>query len=114
MKQLILLTAAFLMLGLWGCLIPIGTIILDRQDQSRESKSTFLDSSWDDNVTFMRPYKNNAYGPGIHSDATGKPFQWRTRNGRKVIFDRVKPDAYGLGVGMDQYGGAVKPSPWGR
>jgi hypothetical protein len=58
----------------------------------------------------LGPITPNAYGPGIHSDATGRPFQWRTQQGEEAQ-GPVKPDAYGLGVGMDQYGRPVRANP---
>ncbi len=58
----------------------------------------------------LGPITPNAYGPGIHSDATGRLFQWRTQQG-EVVRDPVKPDASGLGVGMDQYGRPVLANP---
>jgi len=68
--------------------------------------------SWqNNNDTYMRPYKHDAYGPGLHSDATGRPFQWKTQDGQTSLGE-VKPNGYGLGVGMDNYGRPVKPSPW--
>ncbi|RJP74030.1 MAG: hypothetical protein C4532_03285 [Candidatus Abyssobacteria bacterium SURF_17] len=68
-------------------------------------------NSWNNETTFMLPYREDAYGYGVHSDATGKPFQWKTRGGQKT-YGPVKPNAYGLGVGMDRYGRPVKPEPW--
>lgn len=68
--------------------------------------------SWNKSNTLLKPYKHNAYGPGKHSDATGRPFNWRTRDGKKIDpFNQVKPDAYGPGIGMDKYGRPVKPVP---
>ena len=63
------------------------------------------------------PYKGNAYGPGINSDATGRPFTWQTQTpkGRPRVFDptlNVRPDVYGPGVGSDQYGRPVTKKPW--
>ena len=52
----------------------------------------------------------NVYGPNIHSDGTGRAFEWRTRDG-KGTNTRVKRDAYGLGVGMDAYGRPVVAVP---
>lgn len=61
--------------------------------------------------TLLPPAKRDAYGPGMDSDATGRPFYWAPKsdagNAQPSHPDgtlRVKPDAYGLGVGMDQYG----------
>ena len=68
-------------------------------------------NSWDNETTFARPYKNDAYGPGIHSDGTGKSFQWKTRDGQIQGSGKIVPDGYGLGVGRDRYGRPVKPSP---
>ena len=63
--------------------------------------------------TYTQPYKHDAYGPGVHSDSTGKPFEWKTQDGQKSQ-GKIKIDAYGLGVGMDEFGRPVKPSPWGK
>jgi len=58
----------------------------------------------------LPPAKKDAYGPGIDSDATGRPFYWSPKNdpqGKRSYPDptlKVKPDGYGLGVGRDQYG----------
>jgi len=61
--------------------------------------------------TFLKPEKHDAYGPGIHSDATGRPFKYETQQGRKLTIEKVKPDAYGPGVGMDQHGRPVRRVP---
>jgi hypothetical protein len=58
----------------------------------------------------LGPITPNAYGPGIHSDATGRPFQWTTQQG-EAVQTPVKPNAYGLGVGMDPYGRPVYANP---
>jgi hypothetical protein len=61
---------------------------------------------------FLGPYTPNAYGPGMNSDATGRPFIWQPDSGfgPPDPFSRVQPNAYGPGVGMDQYGRPVRPS----
>jgi hypothetical protein len=62
---------------------------------------------------FLGPYKPNAYGPGINSDATGRPFIWEPQGSGPKFFDpflKVKPDVYGPGIGMDQYGRPVRPA----
>lgn len=58
----------------------------------------------------LGPAKPNAYGPGLHSDATGRPFEWRTQEGETVRED-VRPNAYGPGIGMDVYGRPVHATP---
>lgn len=58
----------------------------------------------------LGPGRPHAYGPGIHSDATGRPFAWRTNDGQ-MVFGKVKENAYGLGVGMDQFGRPVTAKP---
>lgn len=61
----------------------------------------------------LSPYKPNAYGPGINSDATGRPFTWQPQGAGPQSFDpflKVQPDAYGPGIGMDQYGRPVRPA----
>jgi hypothetical protein len=62
--------------------------------------------------TFLEPYQSNAYGPGINSDATGRPFTWEPSpsNGPADLLSDVRPDAYGPGIGMDQYGRPVGPA----
>jgi len=73
-----------------------------------------FDHSWNNQDTFLRPYRSDAYGPSIHSDSTGRPFRWQTEDGELVPPGiRVRPDAYGLGVGMDEFGRPVRPeSEW--
>ena len=70
--------------------------------------------SWDNKDTYTQPYKHNTYGPGVHSDSTGKPFEWKTQDGQTSRSNKIKPNAYGLGVGMDEFGRPVKPSPLGQ
>jgi hypothetical protein len=61
----------------------------------------------------MEPYQEDAYGPGVHSDATGRPFQWETEDGQTVPpGSDVEPDTYGPGVGTDEYGRPVRPEPY--
>jgi hypothetical protein len=62
---------------------------------------------------YLKPYQPNAYGPGINSDATGRPFSWQPVPGNGPVdpLSRVRPDAYGPGIGMDQYGRPVQPVP---
>ncbi len=50
----------------------------------------------------------NAYGPGIHSDATGRPFTWQPDFGGPAL-GPIKPNAYGPGIGMDATGRPVRP-----
>jgi hypothetical protein len=57
---------------------------------------------------FLGPYRPNAYGPGINSDATGRPFVWQPDQGPRDPSGQVRPDAYGPGIGMDQYGRPVR------
>ncbi len=59
----------------------------------------------------LSPMKPNAYGPGIHSDATGRPFKFKTFDGQDVGIFKVKPNAYGPGVGMDEFGRPVRAVP---
>ena len=61
---------------------------------------------------FLEPFQPNTYGPGINSDATGRPFSWQPLpgNGPADPLSPVRPDVYGPGVGMDQYGRAVRPA----
>lgn len=63
---------------------------------------------------FIGPYRSNAYGPGINSDATGRPFTWQSTPGHGAAdsVSRVRPDVYGPGVGMDQYGRPLEAVPY--
>lgn len=61
--------------------------------------------------TYLQPEKRGAYGLGVHSDASGRPFKYETEQGQDLTIEEVKPDAYGLGVGMDQYGRPVHRVP---
>ena len=61
----------------------------------------------------LGPITPNAYGPGLNSDATGRPFIWTPQFGGSGYPDptlRVQPNAYGPGIGMDQYGRPVRPA----
>lgn len=61
----------------------------------------------------LGPVTPNAYGPGLHSDATGRPFMWTPQFGGAGSPDpnlRVQPNVYGPGIGMDQYGRPAKPA----
>jgi hypothetical protein len=59
---------------------------------------------------YLEPYQADAYGPGINSDATGRPFTWEplAGNGPAEPLSDVRPDVYGPGIGMDQYGRLVQ------
>ena len=74
--------------------------------------------SWEDNndifgndYGLLSPMEHDAYGPGIHSDATGRPFKFKTFDGEDIGIFKVKPDAYGPGVGMDEFGRPVRAVP---
>ena len=60
----------------------------------------------------LGPPTLNAYGPGINSDATGRPFQYETQDNQPVTGESVRPNAYGPGIGMDAYGRPVQARPW--
>lgn len=69
--------------------------------------------SWNGQDTFLAPHHQNAFGPNINRDATGRPFQWETQQGfvpNEPL--HVQPDAFGPGVGMDQYGRPVRAKKW--
>ena len=68
-------------------------------------------------VVPLGPVKENVYGPGIHSDGTGRPFVWEGQvpGSSYRPSGPVKPDAYGPGVGMDKTGRPVRArDPFGR
>lgn len=62
--------------------------------------------------TFLNSVTPNAYGPGINSDATGRPFTYQPEFGSGGGQLKVKPNAYGPGIGLDQYGRPVRAQPW--
>jgi hypothetical protein len=51
--------------------------------------------------------RRNAYGPGIHTDATGRAYEDSPRDA--WVFEPVVPNAYGPGVGSDRLGRPVTP-----
>lgn len=94
-------------------LISIMLVLLSGSQLMAQDNGVWGKPSWDRSDTIMRPSKQDAYGPGINSDATGKPFTWQTNDGQTVpAGGQVKPDGYGLGVGQDQFGRPVKPKTW--
>ena len=63
---------------------------------------------------YLWPINPNVYGPGINSDATGKPFTWSTPGGQFDPLLKPQPRSYGPGIGMDQYGRPLTPTcPYG-
>jgi len=79
---------------------------------SAYSPALASDDEWGKPSTLLKPYKQNAYGPGVNSDTTGRPFKWKTQDGQDVAPNTiVKPNAYGPDVGMDEYGRTVKAKP---
>jgi hypothetical protein len=85
-----------------------------RADQQPDKRTTQPDDPAGGEVAgtltppFLGPYRPNAYGPGINSDATGRPFVWQTDQGPIEPFAKVRPDVFGPGIGMDQYGRPVR------
>ena len=65
----------------------------------------------------LGPIKPNTYGPGVHSDGTGRAFTWQpTQRLRSEAHPQattphlqVQPYRYGPNVGSDQYGRPVEP-----
>jgi len=100
MKKII----AVLVLSLF-CALPVIA-----EDENNENS---LNSSWDKHDTYISPYHNDAYGPGVNSDSTGRPFRWKTQDGQTVPpGSKVEQNGYGLGVGKGEYGRPVKTEPW--
>jgi hypothetical protein len=52
--------------------------------------------------------RRNAYGPGVHMDATGRAYRDTPSNA--WVFEPVRPNAYGLGGGSDELGRPVVPT----
>jgi hypothetical protein len=59
----------------------------------------------------LGPYQPDEYGPGINSDAAGRPFSWQLLHGDGAVDPVVhfRPNPYGPGIGLDQYGRPVQP-----
>jgi hypothetical protein len=58
--------------------------------------------------------QRNAYGLGVHMDATGRAYRDAVPGQGQVLeLAPVRPNAYGPGVGMDAFGRPVVPS-YGR
>jgi len=55
---------------------------------------------------------NDAYGPGINADSTGRPYTWQPTLGHTGgVLGPVTPNAYGPGIGMDATGKPVQAVP---
>jgi hypothetical protein len=52
--------------------------------------------------------RRNAYGPGVHMDATGRAYHDTPSDA--WVFEPVKPNAYAPGVGSDSLGRPVVPN----
>lgn len=77
------------------------------------SAQAFNNQWQEEQQSLLRPYQQNTYGPGVNSDATGRPFKYQTRDGQDLQPNsRIEPDGYGYGVDMDEYGRPVKAKPW--
>ncbi len=123
MKQLVIITIILMFLSgvalaqdllRTNTIQPRSRVNVNRHNANQNGQHQGFGNSWNNNNAYMQPYKHNAYGPGVHSDATGRPFEWKTQTGQTSHSNKVKPNGYGLGVGMDEYGRPVKPSPWGQ
>jgi len=60
---------------------------------------------------YTQPYEQNAYGLGVHKDATGQAFQWRDKRGRVDDIGGVQRDTFGQHRNM--FGEEVEPSRYG-
>lgn len=78
------------------------------REQHGPARSTSSVVSTDSDL--VGPVRLDAYGPGLHSDGTGRPFSYRTRDGRLAV-GTVVPDGYGPGVHKDQSGQPVYAVP---
>ncbi len=70
---------------------------------------------WQDNQ-YLKPYNYDAYGPGVHSDSTGRPFIYEPYDHRGGSYPdptlRIYPDHYGPGIDSDQYGRPLRKRNW--
>ena len=65
-----------------------------------------------DSTVYFGPIMPNAYGPGIHSDAIGRAFQWQPQDWPNMLPDpslQVTPNQWRTGGHADQYVRRVKP-----
>jgi len=92
------------------CLLGlVGAAQAEYKDYSQRQQSRRLNPPPQGRIT------PDAYGPGINSDATGRPFRWKPQGGHREHRDPfldVKPNVYGPGTGEDQYGRPVEAEPW--
>ena len=64
------------------------------------------------NPPLFEPFEQNAYGPGVNSDATGRPFYWAPQGQEGSRPDptlQPQVNQYGLGKSADQYGRPIEP-----
>jgi hypothetical protein len=80
------------------------------QEQTRDQDSQSLFGSTLNGQPLLGQQQKDAYGLGVHSDSTGRPFSWQAEGETQPNpLLEVKPNGYGLGVGSDQFGGPVRP-----
>lgn len=60
--------------------------------------------SWETDPAFGA--RRNAFGPGLHMDATGRPYRDSVQGGGEAL-DPVRPNVYGPGIGSDATGRPV-------
>ena len=64
------------------------------------------------NPPLYEPFQKDAYGPGVNSDATGRPFHWAPQgqdSSRPDPTIQPRVNEYGLGRSADQYGRSIEP-----
>lgn len=64
------------------------------------------------NPPLFEPFESNAYGPGVNSDATGRPFHWAPEGQQQTRPDpTIQPNLnqFGFGKSADQYGRPIEP-----
>jgi len=96
----------------------VGNIYTENNDilgnDNMESGNDILGNNNDilsNDYGFLSPMTPDAYGPGIHSDATDGPFKFNTFDGYDVRIFKVEPIAYGLGLEIDEFGRPVQAMP---
>jgi len=65
------------------------------------------------NPPLLGELKQDAYGPGVNSDATGRAFYWTPSQARQASPDpTIQPrvNQYGFGRSADQYGREIEPA----
>ena len=91
---------------------PPGEKVIFMEEARRHAEECVADGRERERRARQEPRGQNAYGPGVHMDATGRPYRWVPTLGHSgTVLGPVKPNAYGPGIGMDATGKPVRATP---